>query len=314
MTICASCKQENERHFKFCLGCGAELPSDAAMPTPTTRGWLDEEPAAPAAAIAAPAKPVPEPADGSSTRTSCPSCGNVVPASFTFCGQCGFRIDAPPPTKQGVASGIREAHLVLVRADGSEGGSYQLAMGTNVIGRGTGPLFDADGYLSPHHAELTLGPEGATVRDSDSLNGVFVRTYGEEELVDGAIFRVGQELLRFEALPPAEPLDDDTHIMGSPPGSAWGRLVLIVSRHQDGSAFPLAGESVILGRERGDIVFSEDGYVSGTHARIAQRDGRCYLTDLNSSNGTFIRLREPRTITNGQFLLLGQQLFRVDFA
>jgi hypothetical protein len=99
--------------------------------------------------------------------------------------------------------------------------------------------------------------------------------------------------------------------MGSPPGNAWGRLALIVSRHQDGSVFPLSGESVILGRERGDIVFSEDGYVSGTHARISQRDGRCYLTDLNSSNGTFIRLREPRTIGPGAFLLLGQQLFRV---
>jgi hypothetical protein len=307
MSVCGKCHQENERHYKFCLGCGAELPSDPAMPTPTTRGWLDEEPAAVAPAL----RPAQDASAPSSART-CPSCGNVVSSSFTFCGQCGGRLDAPAPTQRNAASGgVTGGMLVLVRADGSEGGSHALHVGINLIGRGQGPLFDADGYLSPRHAELELGPEGAIVRDAGSLNGVFLRTSGEEELVDGAVFRVGQELLRFEALPPAEPLPDDTHIMGSPPGNAWGRLALIVSRSQDGSAFPLAGESVLLGRERGDIVFSEDGYVSGTHARISQRDGRCYLTDLNSSNGTFIRLREPRAIGPGAFLLMGQQLFRV---
>ena len=311
MIVCPQCQQANERHYKFCLGCGAELPSDPAMPTPTTRGWLDED----APAEVAPALRDAQAASAPASAHTCPSCGHVVPANFTFCGQCGFRVDAPSPTQRSAAaSGATEGQLVLVRADGSEGGTHPLRLGTNLVGRGLGPLFDADGYLSPRHAEIVLGPEGATVRDTDSLNGVFLRTSVEEELVDGAIFRVGQELLRFEALPPAEPLADDTHIMGSPPGNAWGRLVLIVSRHQDGSAFPLGGESVILGRERGDIVFSEDGYVSGTHARISQRDGRCYLTDLNSSNGTFIRLREPRAIPSGSFLLMGQQLFRVAYA
>ena len=64
------------------------------------------------------------------------------------------------------------------------------------------------------------------------------------------------------------PLDDGTDVMGSPNPGYWGRLALIVGRDQDGSAFPLFGDAVTLGRERGDILFPEDGYVSGQHARV----------------------------------------------
>jgi predicted component of type VI protein secretion system len=60
-------------------------------------------------------------------------------------------------------------------------------------------------------------------------------------------------------------------------------------------------------------LFSEDGYVSGLHCRIAKGpDGRVYLTDVGSSNGTFVRLNSERSIGAGDVLLMGQQLFRVD--
>ena len=57
----------------------------------------------------------------------------------------------------------------------------------------------------------------------------------------------------------------------------------------------------------------EDGYVSGTHARVSQRNGRVYLADLNSSNGTFVRLTGPRLLPAGSLMLMGQQLFRIQY-
>ena len=30
MIVCPRCSKENQDHYKFCLGCGAELPRDAA--------------------------------------------------------------------------------------------------------------------------------------------------------------------------------------------------------------------------------------------------------------------------------------------
>ncbi|MFO0669713.1 MAG: FHA domain-containing protein [Polyangiaceae bacterium] len=68
---------------------------------------------------------------------------------------------------------------------------------------------------------------------------------------------------------------------------------------------------VHLGRERGDVLFPEDGYVSGLHCHIGQNGDKIFLTDLGSSNGTFVRLREEAEVTNGDVLLMGQQLFRV---
>ena len=203
--------------------------------------------------------------------------------------------------------------LVLIRPDGSEGGVHPLVDGENLIGRGQGALFDADAYLSPRHGEFTISGGNLSVRDLRSLNGVFLKIAKEEALESGDVFRIGQELLRFEVISPPQPLEDGTEIMGTPNPGFWGRLSVVVGRDLDGSAFPLFGDSIVLGRERGDILFPEDGYVSGTHARISLRDGQVFLTDLGSSNGTFLRIRTERTVPTGSFVLMGQQLFRIEF-
>jgi pSer/pThr/pTyr-binding forkhead associated (FHA) protein len=262
--------------------------------------------------------------------TTCPTCGKAVQAGFAFCGSCGTRI-GKAPSNAAAALGVQKTmygsgaaptpapvaaprgRLVLIRPDGTEGGTHPLHDGETLIGRGQGTLFEADAYLSPRHAEFTVTTNGLVVRDLRSLNGVFLKITGDEALESGDIFRLGQELLRFEVISPPQPLEDGTEIMGTPNPGFWGRLSVIVGRDVDGSAFPLFGDAIVLGRERGDILFPEDGYVSGTHARISLVEGQVILSDLGSSNGTFLRLRHERTIPNGSFILMGQQLFRVEF-
>jgi pSer/pThr/pTyr-binding forkhead associated (FHA) protein len=259
---------------------------------------------------------------------ACPNCGRSVQIGFAFCGACGTRVGAAPSGAQGTLQprtmfmagatapapvAAPRGRLILIRPDGSEGGSHPIHDGDNLIGRGQAPLFDADAYLSPRHAELSVGPNGVTIRDLQSLNGVFLKITTEEPLESGDIFRIGQELLRFEVISPPHALEDGTEVMGTPNPGFWGRLSVIVGRDVDGSAFPLFGEAIVLGRERGDILFPEDGYVSGTHARISLHEERVFLTDLGSSNGTFLRLRSERVIPTGSYMLMGQQLFRLEF-
>jgi pSer/pThr/pTyr-binding forkhead associated (FHA) protein len=256
----------------------------------------------------------------------CPSCNSPVPASFLFCGKCGFRMSLSPGaagatpspaggvrTAQMVPAPRREGKLVLIRSDGSEAGAHTFFEGTTLIGRGHGDLFDADVFLSPRHAELSFLPDRASIRDLGALNGVFMKMRDEEEIETGTVFRIGQELLRFDAIPQPQPLPDGTEIMGSPNPGFWGRLTLIIGQDVDGSAFPLFGDGTVLGRERGDIQFPEDLYVSGTHARVSMRGDKFYLADLGSSNGTFIRIRSERPVIPGTMLLMGQQLFKVQF-
>ena len=158
--------------------------------------------------------------------------------------------------------------MTLIRPDGTEGGTHDLRQGENKLGRSFGPVFENDGYLSPIHAQLDIRGMQAVVRDLDSLNGVFVKMTQEEELQSGQIIRIGQELLRFELIGAPEPTADGTELMGSPNPGFWGKLTVIIGRDITGAAFPLLGESCTLGRERGEINFPDDGYVSGLHARV----------------------------------------------
>ena len=344
MAVCPKCGKDNAPQYKFCLGCGADLgkagkaspqastlvadaPKDKPKTAPPVFGDMgppndpltdpelpqfEDTPATQAGAGSVKVQAAP-----AAGARPCPACKTSVPGNFKFCPNCGAPVAPAGASGKHKASAAPSGHvtgkLTVIRPDGTEGGTHQLQGGENLIGRKMGSLFEADGYLSPVHAELVLNAAGLVVRDSNSLNGVYAKISAEEELQDGDVFRIGQELLRFDALPAPAPLDDGTEILGSPNPGYWGRLAVIVGREQDGSAFPLLGEAIMLGRERGDITFPEDGYVSGTHARVSMRDGRFYLADLNSSNGTFLRVRGERVVQSGGFLLMGQQLFRVTY-
>jgi len=248
---------------------------------------------------------------------ACPHCGSDVPPNFKFCGVCGQSLGASPsayapsPSFGQAPQAMARATLTLIRPDGSEGGTFALRDGDNRIGRDHGAIFENDGYLSPTHCELSVMGNGAVVRDLDSLNGVFVRMTGEEEIQPGQVIRMGQELLRFDLIEPPTPLEDGTEVMGSPNPGYWGKITVIIGNQVDGSAYPLLGDSVTLGRERGDINFPDDGYVSGLHARLSTRNGKVYLADLGSSNGTFLRVLGERKLGHDSFVLLGQQLFKL---
>ena len=345
MIVCKRCGRENQDHYKFCLGCGAELAADLAVAqAPTQTPPPEEEKQPPPAQVRQPAeKPASQPeaksADsvappsGKETASSppgCPQCGAHNPPGFAFCGNCGSRLKQAPEQAAPVgddapaaqvaptagASSRPVGQLSLIRPDGTPDGTFALSEPETIVGRSCGDLFAQDGYLSPHHARFYREGEHVMMEDLDSQNGVFVRITGEEALLDGDLFRVGQELLRFDAIAKPKPAADGTFILGSPNPGYWGRLSLVVGQGIDGSAFPLMGDEMVLGRERGDILFSDDGYVSSTHAKLtlASDGGGVRLVDLGSSNGTFMRLREPRRITPGTFVLMGQQLFRFEVA
>jgi len=182
------------------------------------------------------------------------------------------------------------------------------------VGRDTGTIFAGDSYLSPRHATFTIKGGSITVRDEGSLNGVYVKLTPQEpyHLEPGAVFRIGQEIVRFEALESQPPVDG-VQRFGSPAKDIVGRLALVIGRDTTGNAFPIPKRGLHLGRERGDVLFSEDGYVSGLHCQVAPgNDGKVYLTDVGSSNGTFVRVRDNHPVSPGDILLMGQQVFRVD--
>ena len=351
MITCPKCTKDNQDHYKFCLGCGAELPRDAAPKpfTPQTPsqgvkpvGSLGGAPATahggapqhqpapqptnppaapvPAASIDRPHAPAAAPA---AATVTCPQCGHVNAPSNLFCGSCGFRLGgAAAPAKAAAPAPVAAAPgnvvLTALRADGSEAGTYNLPGGTVTVGRETGSIFAGDSYLSPRHATFKQTPGRITVKDEASLNGVYKKLVRDVpvELHPNDMFRIGQEIIKFEPLA-SQPIGaDGVERLGSPAKGYVGRIALVIGRDVTGNAFPIPESGVHLGRERGDVLFPEDGYVSGLHCRLSWEPspsggGRLMLTDLGSSNGSFLRLREETDIKSGDVLLMGQQLFRV---
>ncbi len=276
---------------------------------------------------------------------TCPQCDSPNPRNNRFCITCGFdmstvpsqgfaqpqgfappvsapdpMLDAPTPplaAAQQVVSAprpaVERARLVLIRPDGTEGGHHSLMEGDSSVGRETGGVFLNDPFLSPRHASFSVGVGTLTVRDEGSLNGIYIRIERQQpvELHDGDVFRIGQEILRFEAFQPAPRQADGTERIGAEAEGLVGKIVLVTGRESFASAFPVPVTGLYLGRERGDILFPEDGYVSGLHCQLAVNNGRLTVTDVGSSNGSYVRLNGPRAVRNGDFLLLGQQLFRV---
>jgi pSer/pThr/pTyr-binding forkhead associated (FHA) protein len=316
---CAKCSKENQDHYKFCLGCGSELPKGAP------KQFKAEEPppkvqpkpaaAAPAVAPAPTIAAAPAQAD-----IACPQCTHGNPPGNRFCAACGYKLggaapatSVPPQVAPSVsASGVS---LTALRADGSEAGHYELPPGSSVtVGRDTGTIFAGDSYLSPRHATFNIKDGKITVRDEGSLNGVYVKLAANEpyHLEKNAVFRIGQEIVRFETLEKQPPIEG-VERFGSPAKDIIGRLALVVGRDTTGNAFPIPKRGLHLGRERGDVLFSEDGYVSGLHCQVAPgADDKVYLTDVGSSNGTFVRVRDNHPLISGDILLMGQQVFRLD--
>ena len=344
MITCTKCGKENQDHYKFCLGCGAELPRAAAakpfsaatppqgvpavaampapVPSPGAPPPVAPPPPAPPPPVAA-RPPAAAPAAGSTTVT-CPQCGHVNGTGHRFCASCGYNLgalagaspSAAPAAPAPVASAFPQVVLTALRADGSEAGTYRLPDVAQItLGRDTGSIFAGDSYLSPRHATFTRRGNQLSIKDEDSLNGVYLKLRPNEPclLEFGDLFRIGQEIIRLEELKGQGRSPDNVERFGSPAKGYIGRLALVIGRDTTGNAFPIPERGVHCGRERGDILFSEDGYVSGLHCSIAKGpDGKIYLTDVGSSNGTFVRLRSERTVGATDILLMGQQLFRID--
>ena len=128
MIVCPRCSKENQDHYKFCLGCGSELPRDAVQ---APKDFSDQTPPAgiPASNLSEPPQTeekeseaeIPDlsakkqielastqvrssvesaaieeaqPATpGAAAEKNCHKCGGLVPIDFKFCGTCGHSMD-----------------------------------------------------------------------------------------------------------------------------------------------------------------------------------------------------------------------------
>jgi len=72
------------------------------------------------------------------------------------------------------------------------------------------------------------------------------------------------------------------------------------------------GDEVTLGRANNNQIIIKDPYISKKHLRIVKDEGKYYLEDFNSANGTFLngeKVMDVVCLKNGDRITVGQVEF-----
>lgn len=112
---------------------------------------------------------------------------------------------------------------------------------------------------------------------------------------------------------PPEVVELRTKYFGTMQTPGKARLILIRGDSGvDGLSYMLQGTEHIAGREDGQILFPEDGWLSRRHANFIYENGQLVVRDEGSLNGVYVRVRENMTLSFGDTFLCGEQLFTVE--
>jgi len=303
MIKCGRCGNLNAGDVLFCQYCGTRLVeqrlpdavSVAADRQPASNRSTDRliEQSAHAGSIPAHAAPAPAPLQAPPMQAPLAAAVRVVAGQ-----QTGFR-------------------LVVVHRDGTDGITYNLLGDQIDIGRTEGDLLFEDPHLAPRHARIVASLTGRVLTPLETRNGVYVRLRGPVDLQDGDYVLMGKQVLRFETVSEPErnvrpALEHGVVVFGTPVRPPWARLRQITPAGVGRDVFHLTRPDMVMGREIGDIIFSEDEFMSRRHAQVSYRSGRGHLEDLGSSNGTFLRLRGPHGLSSGDLIRLGDELLRFE--
>lgn len=248
----------------------------------------------------------------------CRSCSTPVPLGHKFCGRCGAPVPAEIVSARtqffGQLQTPGKAKLILIRGEGVEGLSYQLNAEQHVVGRSGQLVFPDDPFVSPKHANFFYKNGNLCVRDEGSLNGVYLRVRGTVELQPEDYFLAGEQVFRYDPSPKIvdNPGPDGTFFYCSPKHQSIFRVTQLLQGGAEGMVACARTPTLQIGREGGDLNFPTDLYMSGSHCKIEDVGGKAQLTDLNSRNGTYVRLRDERELGHGDYLFIGRKLLRVE--
>ncbi len=208
--------------------------------------------------------------------------------------------------------------LVVIKGEGGDGVTYHLSGTTHVVGRSTGDItFPEDVFLCHEHAKFTAQDGRLFVQDLSHTNGVFVRIKRPVPLEHGHLFLVGEQLLEIDSAPLPEygANADGTYFYGSPRPDGSFRVMQQLAGGGVGLVKSAIGNTLSIGREGNDLDFPEDRFISGHHAKLdLSDDAKVLLTDTGSRNGTFVRIKGAQELFHGDYLFVGQQLFRVEIS
>jgi pSer/pThr/pTyr-binding forkhead associated (FHA) protein len=251
----------------------------------------------------------------------------------------GAFADLAPPQVAKKAAGKTGGRLVCL----TDGREYTIGDQPLSLGRDAGSDVVVSGHeVSRQHAEIRRDPDGYILVDM-SVNGTYVngqRVGKTHRLARADVIRIGNDEFRFyadarhsgpqmipavaaepEAAPSAPPTGapqrlSDTMLgvpvpRKTPPSPTAAPLASFLFRSGElkGKRLPIKVPLVNIGRGDYNDVVITDPSVSTMHAKLQRREAIWILTDLGSTNGTFVegeRLTGEMPLSPGTTLKFGE--------
>lgn len=119
------------------------------------------------------------------------------------------------------------------------------------------------------------------------------------------------------AAAPAPPVSSPRSATAPPARAGAGestRLRVVEPADRRGTTYQL-GDELTVGRASGcQVALPDDSYASQLHARIFRKDGRLFLEDLGSTNGTYLNAKAvtaPVALRRGDRVQVGRTVLEV---
>lgn len=269
---CPRCSTLNSKQMRFCVGCGQRLAGEEAPPPLVAAPAPQPYVAAPAPQAFVAAVP---PAAAQAREVVA---GGGLPPGVTVCWRC---------------RGAGDPGAAFCKFCGAR---YDEAGGAVAVPPSSRPL----PFVAPQVAVQAPSPV-ASAPAASALPPVTPWAVPAPALA----YAPAQ-------LPPTAPAGASAPSAPATQGEPTAALVAILKDGSDGRVFPIYGEQADVGRTEGDIVLSDDPYLSPRHARLRRRGEGWLLRDLDSANGIYVRIREPVDLVDGDMILLGQQVLRFE--
>jgi hypothetical protein len=134
------------------------------------------------------------------------------------------------------------------------------------------------------------------VEPSADARNIYRRIDREMKLVEGDVVLMGDVAATFTKVDAGPPVDGAKQVLGGSANAPCGRLVFLRRDGSPGPVHDLPAGKTVVGRTDGHLNFPNDSRLSRRHALFFASDSGVTIEDMDSRNGTYLRLRAKQQL------------------
>jgi hypothetical protein len=212
--------------------------------------------------------------------------------------------DVTEPLLPPAATHVRfVARLLLPEGDRR---SVELGPKAVTLGSGLDELgLPGDPRVGAGEAHLWADDGRVWVEPRPDAQNVYRRIDREMKLADGDVVLMGDVAAMFRRIESVGPVDGARQVLGGSANAPCGRLVFLRRDGSPGPVHDLPAGKTVLGRTDGHLNFPNDSRLSRRHALFFASDQGVTVEDMDSRNGTYMRLRAKQQLEPEDALRVG---------